>query len=136
METQEVNDSILINASANDIFSAVTDSDKLAQWWPKSAYAEPKKGGLLRFKWFNDSEIETQYESFVDNEEVSFKFGSEFVKITLQNAQDKIKVSVSHINIKPSTDNRLLIHIAQTWTLLLINLKSYLEYEIDFRQDK
>lgn len=136
MKTPEVCDSILILTTEEIVFNTLTDSEQLSKWWPKSAISEPMKNGKLIFYWFNESEIEKHYKSFVKNKEVSFGFGTEFVLIKLYSVDDKVKVDVCHSKINPGKYSDSLIHIAQSWTLLLINLKAYIEYGIDFGESK
>lgn len=136
MKTCEVNERIYIRSSDENVFKAITDSEQLGKWWPRSAYSENKLNGKLIFFWFNDSMIETFFKTFIKDKEISFQFGNEFVKIQLETIEDKVEVSVCHSDIEIENNIDNLIHIAQTWTFLLINLKSFIEFDIDFREDR
>ena len=54
-ETLEIKKSIVIDASPEVVFKAITDPDELTQWFPDQAILEPKIGGKVRFSTFNEN---------------------------------------------------------------------------------
>jgi len=48
-KTIEVRKSIVINASPEVIFKAITDPQQLTQWFPDQAILEPRVGGKMKF---------------------------------------------------------------------------------------
>lgn len=53
---KEIKKVVYINASAETVFKALTDSAELTQWFPDIAVLEPKVGGKMRFTFTTDSE--------------------------------------------------------------------------------
>lgn len=136
----KVEDSIEINASVQDVFPYFTAADKISKWWSKSAIAEPTQNGKLTFIWENNTELESHFKTFIPFEKLAFPFGPEFVDVTFKTIKNnKTFITVCHsdilipeANIKNS-DFSLLIHITQSWSFLLINLKMVIEHKIDLR---
>ena len=130
----KVQDTIEISSTPQEVFSYFIRPEKISKWWPKSAVCDPQKNGKLIFTWENDTTLETQFKTFIAFEKLSFPFGPEFVDIIFKEKNNKTTISVTHsgINIKDS-DFSLLIHITQSWSFLLINLKMVIEHNIDLR---
>ncbi len=135
MNTVSVSDSIIIHKSKEEIFQAITTDLLLAKWWAKSAESDPQLGGTIVFHWFNGSTLHTKYSTFILNEEVSFGFGKEFVTFTLGFNDSGVNVRVVH-SLIDAHDIEGIIHIAQSWKFLLMNLKLFLEYDLDFRNNE
>lgn len=130
----KIEDSILIKSYPEEIFSYLTDSIKLAKWWPKSAMSEPRKNGKLSFVWENNTILDTEFKHFFAPRRVSFPFGNEIVELTVSESKKDTIVSVIHSNIVvQDSDLSLPIHIAQSWSFLLCNLKTVIEHGIDLR---
>ena len=45
---------MIINASPEIVFKAVTDPDELTNWFPDQAILEPRVGGKMKFSFFKD----------------------------------------------------------------------------------
>lgn len=54
-ETLEIKKSIVIDASPEVVFKAITDPKELTQWFPDQAILEPKIGGKVRFSTFKEN---------------------------------------------------------------------------------
>ena len=54
-ETIEIKKSIVINASPEVIFKAITDPNELTNWFPDQAILEPKVGGKMKFGFYKNS---------------------------------------------------------------------------------
>lgn len=130
-----VKDGLVIGASVERVFRALTVADELAQWWPKSAESEPRAGGRLVFHWFGGSSIATRFDEFIPGERLAFKFGPEYLTFLLEEraAAGATCVRVIHDEIAEGTDVEHVVHIAQSWRFLLCSLKAYLEREWDLR---
>lgn len=129
----KVTDSIEIKAPLEEIFRYFTDAEKIAKWWSKAAICQPKQNGLLIFKWENGTQLESHFKVFTP-EKLAFPFGPEFVEVNFKTVKDKTFISVTHSDIIiKDTDFSLLIHITQSWSFLLINLKMVIEHNIDLR---
>jgi uncharacterized protein YndB with AHSA1/START domain len=51
-ETIEIKKSIVINASPEVVFKAITDPNELTNWFPDQAILEPKVGGKMKFSFY------------------------------------------------------------------------------------
>ena len=79
MNDCRIEDAVWIAAPPAIVFAALTDGPKLACWWPKSAESEPRAGGRLAMTWFSGDKVETRFETFAPDVEVSFPFYGEHV---------------------------------------------------------
>ncbi|KAF0246063.1 MAG: hypothetical protein FD180_1057 [Planctomycetota bacterium] len=137
LRTFSISNSVMIRAPRARVFHALTDAAALASWWPKSAVSEPKRGGLLVFHWFGGSRIETRFGKFVRDVAVDFAFAHERVAFRLAPKGGFVSVRVTHSRVRWSADNiPEIVHIAQSWTFLLLNLKCVLESRKDLRQSR
>jgi uncharacterized protein YndB with AHSA1/START domain len=56
-EVTEIKKNIVIDATPEVVFKAITDPNELTQWFPDQAILEPKVGGKIKFSFFKtDSE--------------------------------------------------------------------------------
>lgn len=133
----KIKDSIWIDCNRSRLFNFLTDAEKLALWWPESAESDPQVDGKLILYWQNNSSTASRFEVFIPDQRIAFPFGNEFVELTIaEDTEDsgRCLLSVCHSRITVrETSFDLLVHIAQSWTFLLINLKSVIEFGIDFR---
>ncbi len=53
-ETIKIKKSIVIDASPEVVFKAITDPEELTQWFPDQAILEPKVGGKMRFSFYKE----------------------------------------------------------------------------------
>lgn len=131
----EITDHIIIRSKPEIVFETITKADLLSKWWPQSAISNPKKGGSLIFYWPNGTKIETAFDLFIHGKCVSFQFGPEYVSIHLTERDNSVLVNVAHSKIKTIQNLDSIVHIAQSWTFLLFNLKVFIELGLDFRKD-
>lgn len=125
-------DSINILADKQTVWSAITEADKLEKWWPESAEIDLSIDGKIVFNWFSGSRTETTISDMELYTQLSFPFGNEFLSLYLEEQEESTRVEVVHSNINDENKD-LIIHIAQSWRLLLINLKVFLEDSKDLR---
>lgn len=80
-ETIEIKKSIVIDASPEVVFKAITDPDELIRWFPDQAILEPKVGGKVRFTSLKESHpekldknyvMEGTIKEFVPNKKLSY----------------------------------------------------------------
>src|ERR1700747_1185879 len=60
-EMIEIKKSIVIKASPEVVFKAITDPDELTNWFPDQAILEPKGGGKMRFSFYKNSESDQNH---------------------------------------------------------------------------
>ena len=51
-ETIEIKKNIVIDASPEVVFKAITDPNELTNWFPDQAVLEPKVGGKMKFSFY------------------------------------------------------------------------------------
>lgn len=79
-ERIEIKKSILIDASPEVVFKAITDPNELTNWFPDQAILEPKIGGKVKFSFFktgseylqNDYFPEGTVIEFIPNKKISY----------------------------------------------------------------
>jgi uncharacterized protein YndB with AHSA1/START domain len=81
-ETVEIRKSMIIDASPEVVFQAITDPNELTRWFPDQAIFEPKVGGKIKFSFFKtDSEYrqmdyfpEGTITEFIPNKRLSYSW--------------------------------------------------------------
>lgn len=53
-ETIEIKKNIVIDASPEVVFKAITDPNELTNWFPDHAILEPKVGGKMKFSFYKE----------------------------------------------------------------------------------
>ena len=54
-ETIEIKKNVVIDASPEVVFRAITDPNELTNWFPDHAILEPKVGGKMKFSFYKNS---------------------------------------------------------------------------------
>lgn len=67
MAADEIRKTIEIDASTEVVFSALTKSDELTQWFPNTAIFEPRVGGKMHFTFIKNHEMK-DVEHFLNGE--------------------------------------------------------------------
>ena len=63
----EIKKSIVINASLEVVFKAITDPEELTHWFPDQAILEPMVGGKMRFSFYKNSESDQDHDRISKN---------------------------------------------------------------------
>lgn len=133
MDMREIWHEILINASPESLYRALTDVDQLAHWWTTDTRGEPALGGHLEF-WFNGflgsvmkiTELKSgelvRWQA-IDRglpdwtgTEIEFRIFVEKGQTTLH---------FHHSNWRP--DSTLFPHCSLGWAIYLMSLKEFVE---------
>ena len=56
-ETREIRKSIVIDASPEVVFKAITDPNELTKWFPDQVILEPRVGGKVRFSFLKETRL-------------------------------------------------------------------------------
>lgn len=116
-ETTEIKKTILIDASPEVVFRAITDPNELTNWFPDQAILEPKVGGKVKFRFYKtDSKYrpmdyfpEGTVIEFIPNERISYTwhepniadFPNTVVTWELEKIEnDKTRLKLSHTGFK------------------------------------
>lgn len=63
---------MIINASPEIVFKAITDPDELTNWFPDQAILEPRVGGKMKFSFFKDPNNAHKNMDFTPNKKISY----------------------------------------------------------------
>ena len=130
---------VVIDASPEVVFKAITDPKELTNWFPDQAILEAKLGGKVKFSFYKDKEREYRefdffpegvITEFIPNKKVSYiwhepntpDFPRTVVTWELEEiADNKTQVKLLHTGFEPG---KLFKH-DEGWSYLLNQLQSY-----------
>ena len=130
---------IVIDASPEVVFKAITDQEELTNWFPDQAILEAKLGGRVKFSFYKDKEHEyREFDffpegtiiEFIPNKKVSYTwhepnipdFPRTVVTWELEEiADNKTRVKLLHTGFEPG---KLFKH-DEGWSYYLNRLQSY-----------
>lgn len=112
----EIRKTIVIDAPPEIVFRAISDEKELTQWFPDQAKLEPKVGGFLQFKFYEDGKenhrVEGKILEIIPNKKISYswvnKSDSNFPKTVVTWTLDiidgnKTKVTLVHTGFDPKS---------------------------------
>ena len=132
---------IVIDASPEVVFKAITDQDELTNWFPDQAILEAKVGGKVKFSFYKDKEREhREFDffpegtiiEFIPNKKMSYKLHEpntpDFLRTVVtweleEIAHNKTRVKLLHTGFEPG---RLFKH-DEGWSYFLNRLQKYCE---------
>jgi uncharacterized protein YndB with AHSA1/START domain len=132
---------IVIDASPEVVFKAITDQEELTNWFPDQAILEAKLGGRVKFSFYKDKEHEyREFDffpegtiiEFIPNKKVSYTwhepnipdFPRTVVTWELEEiADNKTRVKLLHTGFEPG---KLFKH-DEGWSYFLYQLQKYCE---------
>ena len=141
-QTEEIviEKNIVIDASPEVVFKAITDQDELTNWFPDQAILEPRLGGKVKFSFYKDKEqkqgeLECVPEGtiieFIPNKKISYTwrqtntpdFPRTIVTWELEEiADNKTQVKLLHTGFEPG---KLFKQHDEGWSYFLNRLQSY-----------
>jgi uncharacterized protein YndB with AHSA1/START domain len=140
-QTEEIiiEKNVVIDASPEVVFKAITDPKELTNWFPDQAILEPKLGGKVKFNFYKDKERkdgelecipEGTIIEFIPNKKVSYTWHQpnipDFPKTVVtweleEIADNKTRVKLLHTGFEPG---KLFKH-DEGWSYYLNRLQSY-----------
>jgi uncharacterized protein YndB with AHSA1/START domain len=138
-EMMEIRKSILIEASPEVVFRAITDPNELTKWFPDQAIFEPRVGGKMKFSFYkkNAQRQDRDYFpqgtiiEFVPNKKISYTWEHpdipDFPKTVVTWELEKIdnsrtKLDLLHSGFKP---DKMIKEHDEGWTYYLTRLEGY-----------
>ena len=141
-QTEEIviEKNVVIDASPEVVFKAITDPKELTNWFPDHAVLEPKLGGKVKFSFYKDKELkdgelecipEGTIIEFIPNKKVSYTwhqptipdFPETVVTWELEGiADNKTRVKLLHTGFEPG---KLFKQHDEGWSYFLNRLQSY-----------
>jgi uncharacterized protein YndB with AHSA1/START domain len=141
-----IKQTVVIKASREVVFKALTQADELVRWFPTRAESDPRAGGMIKLFWdFNDASQngsqEGEYVEVVPNEKFSYTWTADsiptLVTFSLSEANGETTVDLEHSTSHDGADEKKLHDDhANQWGFFLMNLKGYLEAGADLRAEK
>jgi uncharacterized protein YndB with AHSA1/START domain len=140
-ETIEIKKTIIIDASPQAVFKAITDPGELTNWFPDSAVFEGSVGGQVRFSFNKEGSKKVKegiVKEFVPNKKVSYTWpldipGSPETTVTWKLEEidpHKTKVELVHSGFTGKEEAKLSMkEYDQGWSYFLGRLKDYREKE-------
>jgi uncharacterized protein YndB with AHSA1/START domain len=127
-----------INAPAEHVYRAFTNSTALREWFCDAAMTQPRVGGRLYCQWANGEALMGRYTALAAEKKVAFTLRSDepddTSEVTVTIAE---KAGVSAITLTDSRESKALAAraemIEQGWNEALDNLQSVLETGLDQR---
>ena len=127
----EIKHKLLIKASIDDVYNAVTTQKGLESWWAKQTLAKPEIGFINVFT-FGTTKNEMEVTALDPNQKVVWKVlqsGEEWIGTTLtfelEAQEDKTILRFNHSGWRAVTDHYAECNFA--WARFMISLKSYCE---------
>jgi uncharacterized protein YndB with AHSA1/START domain len=143
MSTRTIELETIVDASPDAVFSALTEGDRLARWFPSSAESDPRPGGSFsyRFEFDDPSRDHTysgEYAEVSPGRAVRYPWqtglGPTEVAFALEPAGDGTRVRLAHSGWGEGGDwDESVEQHRQGWGAFLDNLKAYLERGEDRR---
>ena len=134
MPTREIWHEILINASPNDLYEAVTDVKKLAHWWTTDTRGQSEVGKTLEF-WFGGSRAAAVMEvtALKPQELVQWRVvdggAKEWIgtEIEFKIFRDQAKTFLHFRHSKWPEDAKMFPKCSMDWAVYLLSLKELVE---------
>ena len=135
--SEQIQQSITVDASREKVFKALTDADELMRWFPSQVKSDPRPGGEFRYEWkFQDESQnglqEGKYLEVEENEKIRYPWEAgplaTEVEIDLTKTGDGTRVDIRHSGWKSDPESQEIREMhARVWGGYLNNLKLYLE---------
>ena len=144
-KTRNIEVSVEIDAPAEAVWRAITDSDAVANWFAPMASGEPGEGGHLTVSWGAGAEWTSRITAWEPNrhlrladelpEEATEQGAAMVLDYHLANRDGKTLVTIvnSGLSADPSWDDAVHM-MSNGWRFFLWNLKHYLERHRDSRR--
>lgn len=144
-ETIEIKKSIVIHASPEVVFKAITDPNELTNWFPDHAILEPKVGGKMKLSFYKeksekrtgckaDAFPEGTIKEFIPNKKLSYtwqhkdvpEFPETVVSWELEDiGANKTRVELIHSGFTGKEERKSFKEHDQGWTYFLDRLEKY-----------
>ena len=148
MNDLTIRQEIIIEASIQNVFKAITDADQLTQWFPDVTILEPKEGGNVQFTFLKDKldksdkhihkldkdhKVIGKITKIVPNKELSYTwrhqnipdFPETIVSWHLEQLdENKTKLILTHSGFTDKDNNEYDSH-NEGWSWFIIRLQNY-----------
>ena len=142
-QKEEIKKTIVIDASPEVVFKAITDPNELTNWFPDQAILEPRVGGKMKFSFYRDSKgthrnmdyfPEGTIIEFIPDKKISYSwehpsipdFPRTIVTWELQKIEDnKTRLNLIHSGFKAAKMPKAREEHDEGWTYFLSELAKY-----------
>ncbi len=128
---------VAVAAPVEKVFQMWTDPVQLRSWFPADAKNELKKGGQFEWKLPAGVKEKGKVISFKRPSKLSFTFAGSICDVTFSKDKRGSLVTLHQHDIPQTEKGRYDIYLNCScgWTFYLTNLKTFLEYGIDLRDN-
>jgi uncharacterized protein YndB with AHSA1/START domain len=129
---------VTIASDAVGVFNYLSDSKKLALWFPDQAIMEPQLGGKYHFRWTGTEGVWSGVVTeFIRGNTLGFTWQppdepaatNVRIKLSPEGAQTTVELTHSGFSSSEALDKAV-----KNWTFYLQNLKSVIEQGVDMRE--
>ena len=100
---------IVLPAARHEVWQALTDPDRLADWFANAAEVELRPGGRARFRWSNGEERDATITDVEPEERLAFRWADEGdVEFTLADDAEGTRLTV--VETAPAWTTALDLH--------------------------
>jgi uncharacterized protein YndB with AHSA1/START domain len=132
METHKIRHRVGIKASAEAVYLALTDTNKLAGWWTTDTRGDGSKvGGVLEF-WFGDFCLKFEVAELQPGKLIRWKYSGDVgewagteVAYSISADEKQSYVRFGHTGWR--SENGSFSHCSTKWAVFLVSLKDFLE---------
>lgn len=121
---QTVQRTIVLDASREEVWEALTDEDALSEWLAPEVELEPREGGELRCRYEDGEERHGEVELVEEAERLAFRWwregaGQSRVELTVEAVADGTRLTVIESQLDPEAPSLL----ATGWSAALGRLR-------------
>jgi uncharacterized protein YndB with AHSA1/START domain len=128
-----------INKPTSDVFEALVDPNKMANYWFSSGSARVEQGKIITWRYDEyNAEVVIKVLEVEDNQKIVFSWGPEqegtVVTMTLtESNRNSTIIEVTESGFKEDDPNLLERMVDQKggWVYMLVGLKAYLENDVN-----
>jgi uncharacterized protein YndB with AHSA1/START domain len=129
---------VAVAAPVEKVFKMWTDPEHLRNWFLADAKIELRKGGKYEWKWLAGVKEKGKVLDVKKPSRISFTFAGSVCDVFVKKDKRGSLVILHQHDIPKTEKGKSDVHLNCScgWTFYLTNLKTYLEYGIDLRENK
>jgi uncharacterized protein YndB with AHSA1/START domain len=129
---------VAVAAPVDKVFRMWTDPKQLSSWFVSEAKMDLKKGGEYEWTWFGGSKEEGKILGVKKPNKIIFTFAHSICEVEVKKDKRGSLVILRQYDIPTGDEEKVNIHLNCScgWTFYLTNLKTYLEFGIDLRENE
>jgi uncharacterized protein YndB with AHSA1/START domain len=129
---------VAVAAPVEKVFEMWTEPELLRNWFLADAKIDLKKGGTYEWKWLAGVKEKGRVLDVKKPTKLSFTFAGSVCDVTFKKDKRGALVTLHQHKIPRTEKGKSEVHLncSCSWTFYLTNLKTYMEYGIDLRENR